>query len=58
MPLRYSQASRKRLTLSRDDTAHLRVALRHAEIAKIKIWPDVATQQGVLPQTTHLPTLF
>ena len=48
-----SQTARKPLTLLRDDTAHLRIILRHTEIAEIETRPDIATQQGVFPQGTR-----
>jgi hypothetical protein len=51
--LRDSQAISKRLTLLRNDTSHLRIILRHTEIAEIETRPDMATQQGVLPQGTR-----
>ena len=48
-----SQASRKPVPVLRNDPAHLRITLRHAEIAEIETRPDIATQQGVFPQGTR-----
>jgi hypothetical protein len=55
---RHSQAARKRLTVLRDGTTHLRIILRHTKIAEIETRPDIATQQGVSNAIQTAPTIY